>query len=170
MDIVMPLALLKQRWDILRVDQPSHEPDRDFTWKLKYISPSLSVHWVGRYHRWGIFRDQRVMLWFKYKNAVFKYCDYFPMLIDVVQGKNKEYRPLDERALPLIDFRKKDILKFLVEMRDAQEKNTLKKEKELDQMFEDHHKEVRHKIEPLICQIRGDVPNISVPITKELKS
>ena len=64
-------------------------PDWHFVKKLKAYDDRLSVQWMPRHERWGIYRTVPRM------GRLYD----VPVLVHVVQGPGKTYRPLDDRAL-----------------------------------------------------------------------
>ena len=64
-------------------------PDWHFVKKLKAYDDRLSVQWMPRHERWGIYRTVPRM------GRLYD----VPVLVHVVQGPGKTYRPLDDRTL-----------------------------------------------------------------------
>uniref|UniRef100_A0A6H1ZH84 Uncharacterized protein n=1 Tax=viral metagenome TaxID=1070528 RepID=A0A6H1ZH84_9ZZZZ len=170
LQIPLPMHLLYDRWHyILRVDQPYHEPDAGFVRKLKDISNDLSVHWIGRDQRWGLFISHRVVYDVYHDGVFYRVCDYFPMCTQILKGPKGEYMPLDERSLPEINFNKLDIFGYMVMMDNAYEENVIRHKKNMDQMFYDNHRENRRELEVVTSKVLGYAPNIAVPVGIDLK-
>jgi hypothetical protein len=64
-------------------------PDWHFVQKLKSYDDRLSVKWMPRLERWGIYRTIPRM------GRVYD----VPVLVHTVQGPGNSYRPLDDRTL-----------------------------------------------------------------------
>ena len=119
-----PLPFLRYYWDSLLVDRcnaPTPEPS--FVDELKRIHESLSVHWIGRYQRWGLFRDVPAVLWFEYQGKIIVVQDKFPLMFDVLQHpKTNAFMPLDRRGLPVINWNNKSVYDDFIKRRNKAEK------------------------------------------------
>ena len=119
-----PLPFLQYYWDSLLVDRcnaPTPEPS--FVVELKGIDPSLSVHWIGRYQRWGLFKEVPAVLWFEYQGKIVIVQDKFPLMFDVLQHeKTNAFMPLDKRGLPVINWNNKSVFDDFIKRRDKTEK------------------------------------------------
>ena len=101
-------------------------PDRVFEKRLKDYDRKLSVRWVPRRERWGIYRAVPSANRLYERNV----------LIMLVQNKDNSYRPLDGRTLfhlRSIDNHirsEREILREIEEHNDKREQAELKSEKE----------------------------------------
>lgn len=148
----LPMQLLYDRWLIQRVDQPYHEPDPGFVRKLKAISPDLSIHWVGKYQRWGLFIKHRVYYSVPYNGGIFRVQDTFPMMTELIQGPQGEYIPADERSLPELNFNNLDIHYYITMMNNRYAEFVVRHEKKKDEDFWDWQKEYGRQLEGILCE------------------
>uniref|UniRef100_A0A6M3LAC8 Uncharacterized protein n=1 Tax=viral metagenome TaxID=1070528 RepID=A0A6M3LAC8_9ZZZZ len=120
--VALPISLLRVQWDFYHTDKPKIEPDPSFVQKLHRISPSLSVHWLGRYRCWGIFNDHKAAAHFRYRGQVYIIQTTFPVIVSILQDKHGRRRPLDERCLPVWNWHNIDIYRYLAKLQDAEER------------------------------------------------
>jgi hypothetical protein len=170
-DVALPLRLLYDNWHyILRVDQPHHIPDKGYVNKLKLISPDLSVHWIGRNQRWGLFINHRVYYTMFYRNIILTVQDIFPMNTEIIKGPRGEYQPLDERSLPEMDYSKINIFDYMTMMDAAYEENIKRQIKHEDELFQNHQKEHGRHSEKALCDLFG-IKHIGItPVNIDLKN
>lgn len=170
LQITLPMRLLYDNWHyVLKVDQPYHEPDPGYVRKLNEISPDLSVHWIGRDHRWGHFIKHRVYYEIPYNGAIFRVQDTFWMNTEILKGPEGEYIPLDERSLPELNFNKLDIFGYMTMMDNAYEEMVKREKKKDDELFWGYHNEYGRVLERMLCK-HFNIQHIGkIPVGIDLK-
>lgn len=161
-----PARLSHLMWNTFEIDGAcAPKPDKGFVKSLQKINPGLSVHWIGKWNKWGIFLDKRSLGLIVFDDKKIIEFGYFPILIEVIQTKDSKYAPLSYSNLPFLDMNKYDMHKFFMRLRQA-EYDTKEKAIENQKKIIQYGKKDRIKLLRTVLRDRiGDVPDITIPIS-----
>jgi hypothetical protein len=165
----LPLPMLYLRYEWLRVDSPYREPNPGFVKNLELLYPELSVHWIARYGRWGLFKKQRAFYQFQWNGSTITYHDYFPMLVSVIAVNNGEYIDLNSGLLRYIkNYNRMNVYQEIVRRNKAEDEFFEKNERLKEEKFNDYHNAAKNEVEKNLRWHTGRVPDFSVPVTREI--
>lgn len=153
------LPLLREMWEHYIVDgADAPTPDPGYVRQLKTISPKLSVHWLGFYKRWGHFLVKKAYWLGEWRDQTFVVIDEFPMLIDIVQTRDRKFMPLSQRTLPVMDMHIMDMHKYLSRLRDVQYYKQKKYLSEQDEILKSARKDLVNELKRMYGVFTGDTP------------
>ena len=159
----LPMDMLASEWSWLIVTD-KYEPNRTFVRELKEISPDLSVRWTERDGRWAIFRDVMAYEHIPFRGGIITYYEKFPMLLDMVQGKKKEFKELGRDWLPMVQWSNINVYRFLMEKRDRRLKQKQAFWLDYHDTMEAVKKDSRNELERVARPLTGNVPDLSMHV------